>query len=397
VNGDVRREWFEKDYYQVLGVPKNASHAEIKKAYRKLAQRYHPDANAGDKAAEDRFKEISAAYDVVGDEEKRKQYDQVREMASSGFGGPGGFPGGGYPGGGFPGSGFPGGGFPGGARVRVDDIGDIGDLGDLFGGLFGGGSRRGRGRRAQPQRGADLETEVRVSFDDAMTGTTVPVRIDGPAPCPRCGGNGAEPGTSPIACPQCGGAGQVQVNQGFFAVSQTCPTCHGAGRIVQTPCTQCHGSGSVRRARSFQVRIPAGVNDGARIRLEGRGDPGGPGAQPGDVYVVVHVTPHPLFARAGNDLTLELPVTFAEAALGANVSVPTLDGPVTLKVPGGTQSGQTFRIRGKGAPRKGGHGDLLVTVKVEVPKKLSREEKQLLKQLREIEKESPRRGLGVET
>jgi molecular chaperone DnaJ len=384
MNGDVRREWFEKDYYQVLGVAKNASQAEIKKAYRKLAQKYHPDANPSDKAAEDRFKEISAAYDVVGDEEKRKQYDQVREMAASGFGGSGG---------GFPGGDFPGGGFPGGQRVRVEDLGD---LGDLFGGLFGGGAGRRRGRGAPPQRGADLETEVRVSFDDAMAGTTVPVRIDGPAPCPRCGGNGAEPGTTPTTCPQCGGDGQVQVNQGFFAVSQTCPTCHGAGRIVQDPCSQCHGSGSVRRTRSFQVRIPAGVKDGARIRLAGRGEPGGPGARAGDLFVVVRVAPHPVFARTGNDLTLELPVTFAEAALGANVSVPTLDGPVTLKVPGGTQNGQTFRIRGKGAPRKGGHGDLLVTVKVDVPKKLSREEKQLLKQLQEIEKESPRRRLGVE-
>jgi molecular chaperone DnaJ len=383
VNGDVRREWFEKDYYKTLGVAKNASQAEIKKAYRKLAQKHHPDANPGDGSAEDRFKEISAAYDVVGDEEKRKQYDQVREMAASGFGG----------GGAYPGGGFPGGGFPGGQRVRVEDLGD---LGDLFGGLFGGGGgRRGRGQ-TRAQRGADLEAEVRVSFEDAMAGTTVPVRIDGPAPCPRCGGTGAEPGTSPTTCPQCGGDGQIQVNQGFFAVSQTCPTCRGSGRVVQTPCTECHGSGSVRRARSFQVKIPAGVKDGARIRLAGRGEPGGPGARPGDLYVVVRVAPHPIFARKGNDLTLELPVTFAEAALGANVGVPTLNGPVTLKVPGGTQSGQTFRIRGKGAPRKGGHGDLLVTVNVDVPKRLSREEKQLLKQLQEIEKESPRRRLGVE-
>jgi molecular chaperone DnaJ len=387
MNGDVRREWFEKDYYQVLGVAKNASQSEIKKAYRKLAQKNHPDANPGDASAEERFKEISAAYDVVGDEEKRKQYDQVREMAASGFGGAGG---------GIPGGGFPGGGFPGGQRVRVEDLGDLGDLGDLFGGLFGGG-RRGRSRAARPQRGADLEAQVHVSFEDAMAGTTVPVRVDGPAPCPRCGGSGAEPGTTPVTCPQCGGEGVISVNQGLFAVSQTCPTCHGAGRVVQTPCTECHGSGSVRRTRSFQVKIPAGVRDGARIRLAGRGEPGGPGGAAGDLFVQVHVAKHPLFARKGNDLTLELPVTFAEAALGANVGVPTLNGPVTLKVPGGTQSGQTFRIRGKGAPRRGGHGDLLVTVSVEVPKKLSREEKQLLKQLQEIDKESPRRRLGVES
>jgi molecular chaperone DnaJ len=387
VNGDVRREWFEKDYYQVLGVPKNASQAEIKKAYRKLAQKHHPDANPNDASAEERFKDISAAYDVVGDDEKRKQYDQVREMAASGYGA--GFPGGGA-GGGFPG------GFPGGARVRFEDVGDIGDLGDLFGGLFGGAGRRSRGGTRAGARGADLETSVRVPFEDAMAGTTVPVRIDGPAPCPRCGGSGAEPGTSPVTCPQCGGAGEIQVDQGLFAVAQTCPTCHGAGRIVQTPCTECHGSGSVRRTRSFSVKIPAGVKDGARIRLAGRGEPGPAGSKPGDLFVVVHVEPHRLFARKGNDLTLEVPVTYAEAALGANVSVPTLNGPVTLKVPGGTHSGQTFRIRGKGAAKKGGHGDLLVTVSVDVPKRLSREEKQLLKQLQEIERESPRKRLGVD-
>jgi molecular chaperone DnaJ len=387
VNGDVRREWFEKDYYQVLGVAKNATQAEIKKAYRKLAQRYHPDANPGDASAEERFKEISAAYDIIGDEDKRKQYDQVRDMAAAGFGG-GGFPGGA----GGAGGGFPGGGFPGGGRVRFEDF-DIGDLGDLFGAVTGRGGRGGARRAA---RGSDLETSVRISFDDAMRGTTVPVRLDGPAPCPRCGGNGAEPGTSPITCPQCGGAGQIQVNQGLFAVAQTCPTCHGSGRVVQTPCAECHGSGSVRRTRTLQVKIPAGVKDGARIRLAGRGEPGPAGAKPGDLYVAVHVAPHAFFGRRANDLTVELPITFAEATLGANVDVPTLNGPVKLKVPAGTRSGQTFRVKGKGAPRKGGHGDLLVTVRVEVPRKLSREERELLKQLRELEKDSPRRHLGVD-
>jgi molecular chaperone DnaJ len=379
MNGDVRREWFDKDYYQVLGVAKNASQAEIKKAYRKLAQQYHPDANAGDKSAEERFKEISAAYDVVGDEEKRKQYDQVRDMAASGFGG-GGFPGGGRPG-------------PGG-RVRFDEagFGDIGDLGDLFS-VFTG---RGRGQQRQAARGADLETEVRVSFDDAMHGTTVPVRIQGPAPCPTCGGSGAEPGTTPLTCPQCGGLGSVSVNQGFFQMSQTCPRCRGAGRIVEHPCPTCRGSGSVRTTRSFQVKVPAGVKDGARIRLSGRGEAGPPGASAGDLYVVVHVAAHRLFGRKGSDLTLALPITFAEAALGANVDVPTLNGPVKLKIPSGTQSGKTFRIRGRGAPKKGGHGDLLVTVNVEVPQRLSRDEKHLLTQLKEAERESPRKGLGVE-
>jgi molecular chaperone DnaJ len=377
VDGEVRREWFEKDYYQVLGVPKNATAAEIKKAYRKLAQKFHPDANPGNEQAEERFKEISAAYDVVGDEDKRKQYDQVRDMAASGFGG-----------------GFPGGGFPGGGRVRVEDMSgfDVGDLGDLFGGLFGGGRARAR---ARPTRGADLETEVTLSFDDAMAGATVPVRVTGPAPCETCHGSGAAPGTSATPCPNCGGAGQIAVNQGPFQMSQTCPRCHGAGRIVESPCPACGGSGSHRRTRSFQVRVPAGVKDGARIRLEHRGEPGPAGGRPGDLFVLVRVRPHAFFGRTGNDLTIDLPVTYAEAALGANVQVPTLNGPVTMKVPGGTPNGKTFRLKGKGAPKRGGNGDLLVTVHVEVPRKLSKAEKELLKQLGEIEQESPRRRMGV--
>ncbi len=378
MNGDVRREWFEKDYYKVLGVAKNASAAEIKKAYRKLAQQHHPDANPGNTQAEDRFKEISAAYDVLGDQDKRKQYDQVRDMAASGFGS-GGFSGGG----GGSGSGFPGG-------VRFEDLGD---LGDLFGGLFGGG-RRGGG--ARPARGADLETTVTVSFDDAMTGTTKPVRISGPAPCETCHGSGAAPGTSPTTCPRCGGSGAVAVNQGLFQMSQPCPVCHGSGRVVQTPCPTCGGTGSRRRTRSFQVKVPAGVQDGARIRLSGRGEPGPAGAQPGDLYVQVRVQPHAFFGRSGHDLTLELPVTYAEAALGADVRVPTLNGPVTMKVPAGTPNGKTFRLKGKGVPRRGGHGDLLVTTRIEVPRKLSKPEKELLKQLQQTEKESPRRRLGVE-
>jgi molecular chaperone DnaJ len=378
VDGDVRREWFEKDYYQVLGVAKNASQAEIKKAYRKLAQKHHPDANPGNKEAEERFKEISSAYDVIGDPEKRKSYDQVRDMAAS-SGGAGGFPGG-----------FPGGfGGPGGG-VRFDDVG-FGDLGDLFGGLFGGAGR-GRGR---PARGADLETDVTVSFDEAMRGTTVPVAFEGPAPCGTCGGTGAAPGTSPVTCPQCGGSGQISVNQGPFQMSQTCPRCNGRGQVVEQACATCRGSGSVRRTRKFRVKIPAGVDDGARIRLANRGEPGPPGAQPGDLYVRIRVKPHRFFRRSRSDLTLSLPVTFAEAALGANVQVPTLNGPVTMKVPAGTPSGKTFRLKGQGAPKRGGHGDLLVTVEVEVPSKLSKHERELLEQLQEDRKDSPRQHLGV--
>jgi molecular chaperone DnaJ len=375
LNGDVRREWFEKDYYQVLGVPKNASAAEIKKAYRKLAQQFHPDANPGNAQAEERFKEISAAYDVIGDADKRARYDEVREMAASGVGA-----------GGFPGSGWSGG--PGGGSVRFEDLGD---LGDLFGGLFGGAG----GRARQAARGADLENEVTVSFDDAMSGTTVPVRIQGPAPCETCHGSGAAPGTSPVTCPRCGGAGQVAVNQGLFQMSQTCPQCRGSGRIVETPCPACGGSGSQRRTRSLQVKIPAGVQDGARIRLAGRGEPAPAGGAHGDLYVRVRVRPHRFFGRKGNDLTLDLPVTFAEAALGADVEVPTLNGTVRMKVPAGTPNGKTFRLKGKGAPKRGGLGDLLVTTRVEVPQRLSKGEKELLKQLQEQEQESPRRGLGV--
>jgi molecular chaperone DnaJ len=377
VNGDVRREWFEKDYYRVLGVPKNASAAEIKKAYRKLAQQHHPDANPGNGQAEERFKEISAAYDVLGDDDKRKQYDQIREMAASGSGS-GGFPGG----------------FPGGGRVRVEDVGGfgVGDFGDLFGDLFGGAARRGR---TGPARGANLEAEVAVTFEQAMEGTTVPVRIAGAAACETCHGTGAAPGTSPVSCPRCGGTGAVAVNQGLFQMSQTCPNCHGSGQVVESPCPACGGSGSQRRTRRFQVKVPAGVQDGARIRVAGRGEPGRAGARAGDLMVKVRVRPHAFFGRSGADLSVELPVTYVEAALGANVQVPTLNGPVTMKVPAGTPTGKTFRLKGKGAPKRSGRGDLLVTVQVEVPRKLTKSEKALLEQLSEMETESPRRRLGV--
>jgi molecular chaperone DnaJ len=387
VNGEIKREWFDKDYYQTLGVPKNASAADVRKAYRKLAQEHHPDRNRGNKEAEERFKEVSSAYDVLGDAEKRKQYDQVRDMAAAGFGGA-------RPGG----QGWPGG--SGGVRVEGFPFGgeggfDVGDLGDLFGGLFGG--RRGDGGEARPARGSDLQTEARITFEEAMEGVTVPLRIEGPAACPRCAGSGAEPGTAPQVCPQCGGSGATAQNQGVFSFSRTCSRCGGSGRVVENPCRECRGSGSVRRTREFSVRIPAGVRDGARIRVSGRGESGPAGSRSGDLYVVVRVSPHRLFGRKGSDLTLEVPVTFAEAALGAHIRLPTLNGDVTLKVPAGTASGRTFRVRGKGAPKsKGGTGDLLVTVRVEVPGKLSREQKDLLKKLQQAEGESPRARLGME-
>jgi molecular chaperone DnaJ len=387
---EPRREWFEKDYYSVLGVPKNATDAEIKKAYRKLAQQHHPDTKQGDPDAEERFKEISAAYDVLGDPEKRKAYDEVREMSASGFGPGFGRPGSG--GQGWQGAGTGAAGWPGG--VRYEQV-NVDDFSDLFGGLFGGAGRRAGGRRSGARRGADLETEVTISFDEAMAGTTVPIRIDGPAVCSRCHGSGAEPGTNPITCPQCGGSGEIAENQGFFSMSRPCPRCGGAGRIVETPCTKCGGSGAERRTRTLQVKIPSGVRNGTKIRLAGKGEPGVAGGPAGDLYVKVAVEPHTVFERRGDDLMVDLPITYPEATLGANVEVPTLNGPVTLKVPAGTPSGKTFRVKGRGAPRKGGRGDLLAKVKVDVPDKVSQEEKELLRKLREVSKESPRKRLGV--
>ena len=374
MNGDVRREWFEKDYYRTLGVAKNASQDEIKKAYRKLAQQHHPDANPGNAESEERFKEISAAYDVVGDAEKRARYDQVRDAATTfgGRGAPGGWPGAGGAGG---------------------QPFDVGDLGDLFGGLFGGAGGRPRGRRPGA-RGADLETAVRIAFEDALDGTTIPVRVDGAAPCATCGGSGAKPGTTPVTCGTCGGAGAVAVNQGPFQMSQPCPRCGGSGRRIESPCATCRGEGVESRSRTLQVKVPPGVQDGARIRLAGRGEPGRGGAPAGDLFVRVQVRPHKHFGRQGAHVTLDLPITFAEAALGAEVKVPTPSGPVTMKVPAGTPSGKVFRLRGKGAP-KGGKGDLLVTVHVDVPSKLSRKEKELLREFEEAAGGSPREGLGV--
>ncbi|MEX2458315.1 MAG: molecular chaperone DnaJ [Actinomycetota bacterium] len=382
MNGNVSRDWFEVDYYAALGVAKNASQADVKKAYRKLAQKLHPDANPGDAAAEERFKEVSQAYDVLGDEKKRAEYDRVREMVASGAGFGGG------------GGGFPGGGFPGG--VRFEDVEFDGDLGDLFGSIFGGGGG-GRGRGARASRGSDLEAEVRVSFDEAIRGTEVPLRLSGPARCDACNGSGAQPGTSVTTCPDCGGTGAFAENQGFFSMSRTCPRCQGSGRLIETPCGTCRGSGVKNRTRTVTVKIPAGIKDGARIRVSGRGEAGPGAGRAGGRDVRVRVVPHRVFGRKGADLTLSLPISYPEAALGANVQVPTLNGPVTLKVPAGTATGKTFRVRGKGAPKPGGgSGDLLVTVSVAVPSRLSKKEKELLEQFRDVHDDDPRAGLGVD-
>lgn len=371
-----QREWFEKDYYAVLGVGKDASEKEITRAYRKLAKQYHPDANPGDKVAEERFKEVSAAYDVLGDAEKRKEYDEVRRMVASGAG-PRFGPGGGF--GGFEGATF--------------DVEDVGGLGDLFGGLFGRGRRRGGGGA---QRGADLETELHLDFLDAVRGVTAPVRFTAEASCSTCGGSGARPGTAPEICPECAGRGSVAVDQGPFSFSQVCQRCGGRGQVVRDPCPTCRGRGTEVRPREVKVRIPAGVADGQRIRVKGRGAAGRGGGPPGDLYVVVHVRPHPLFGRRGPDLTVKVPITFAEAALGASVRVPTLGDPVTVKVPPGTQSGKTVRVRGRGVERsKGAPGDLLVTFEVVVPTHLSDEERKAVEALGEVLAANPREHLGV--
>lgn len=351
----AQREWFEKDYYGVLGVPETATEKEITRAYRKLAKQYHPDANPG---AEDRFKEVSAAYDVLGDAEKRKEYDEVRRLGpmAGRFGGFGGN-----------GDGF------GGTSFRIDD------LGDLLGGLFNRG--RARTTAAGPRRGHDVEASLHLSFEDAVRGATAAVNVTSDAACATCSGTGAAPGTSPVICSACGGRGVRDENQGLFSFSQPCRVCSGTGMRVETPCPTCTGSGIVHRAREVKVRIPAGVEDGQRIRVKGRGGAGQNGGPPGDLYVNVHVSAHPVFGRKGRNLTAKVPVTFPEAALGSTVTVPTLDGTVTLRIPPGTPTGKTFRVKGHGVPASNGVGDLLVTVEVTVPKEMSDEEREAVERL----------------
>jgi molecular chaperone DnaJ len=382
------KDFVEKDYYKVLGVPKDATEAEIKKAYRKLARQYHPDANKGDAKAEERFKEVSEANDVLSDPKRRKEYDEARTLFGNGGYRPGGPAGpGGFSfdfgdlfGGGGPGQqGGAGGGFGGG-------------LGDVFGGLF----NRGTGTRAQPRRGADIESDVTLSFSEAVEGATVPLRMSSKAPCKTCAGTGDRNGT-PRVCPTCVGTGQVSRSQGGgFALSDPCRDCKGRGLIAQDPCEVCHGSGRATSARTMQVRIPAGVSDGQRIRLRGKGAPGETGGPAGDLYVIVHVTPHPVFGRKGDNLTVTVPVTFPEAALGGEIRVPTLGGPpVTLRLPPGTPNGRTMRARGKGAVRKDGtRGDLLVTIEVAVPKETDGKALDALESYREATAgEDPRAAL----
>ncbi|MER7078837.1 molecular chaperone DnaJ [Saccharopolyspora kobensis] len=359
------REWLDKDFYAELGVSSDASADEIKKSYRKLARENHPDANPGNARAEAKFKSVSEAYGVLSDPDKRKQYDEARRLfGAGGFGGGAGH-------GGF-------GGFGGGGQGGFD-IGDLfggagqggaGGLGDLFGGLFGN-RRPGSTTANRPKRGADVETEVRIDFTEAVRGATVPLRLSSPATCQTCRGSGAKPGTRPRTCGTCSGTGLVTRNQGAFAFSEPCPDCRGRGQLIDDPCPDCAGEGVSTRSRTLTVRIPAGVSDGQRIRLAGQGEPGRQGAASGDLYVKVHVKPHRVFGRSGDDLTITVPVTFPELALGTTLTVPTLDGKVSLKVPAGTSSGRTFRVRGKGVGKKdGSSGDLLVALQVAIPSKL---------------------------
>ncbi len=370
----AQREWFEKDYYETLGVDKDATDKEVTKAYRKLARTLHPDQNPGDSAAEERFKEVSAAYDVLGDAEKRKEYDEVRRM------GPMGFAGGGGPGGG--GQGF---------SFNVGDFqnmgGDMGGLGDLLGNMFGGARRSGG---AQPRRGGDLEAHLTMSFADAAHGLTTSLHLTTDAQCSTCHGTGARPGTSPTRCPHCGGRGVTDDNQGMFSFSSPCRFCGGSGTVIEDPCGTCHGSGVERRPREIKVRIPAGVKDGQTIKLKGKGSPGRNGGPAGDLLVRITVQSHDRFGRSGDNLTVTVPVSFPEAALGGTVAVPTLDGEaVTLRLKPGTKSGSRHRVRGKGiatsttgAHRRGtSAGDLIVTVEVDVPTELNDEQRAAIEAL----------------
>ncbi len=375
------KDFLEKDYYKALGVSKSASADEIKKSYRKLARKYHPDANKGDAASEEKFKEISEAYNVLSDTKRRKEYDDARSLFGAG-----------------------GARMPGGAGGQFGNF-DLGDLfgssgagskiGDLFGGMFGGGGRTTT-TQARPRRGADVETEASLSFSDAIEGSTVSLRLADEGPCAVCRGTGAKAGTVPKVCPTCQGTGQSSRDLGSFAFSEPCTTCRGRGLVVDDPCTACNGSGRAMSARTIQARIPAGVADGQRIKLKGKGAPGERGGPPGDLYVRVHVAGHPVFGRSAHNLTLTVPVTFAEAALGGEIKVPSHRGmPVSLRIPAGTPNGRVFRVRGKGVRRSDGTmGDLLVKVDVQVPAKLDDSAREALEKFRDASAgEDPREEL----
>lgn len=370
----MNKDWLEKDFYKELGASKDVTPEELKKKYRKLARELHPDKNPGDAKAEERFKAVSEAYDVLSDADKRKEYDEARALyGSGGFGrSGGGGGGGGYGRGGYGGRG--------GSQYNVEDLfgDDSGGFGEFLGGLFNRGA--GGGRARQPRRGQDLESDLTLSFDDSLDGVTVPLRLSSDAPCATCHGTGAKAGTAPRMCPTCDGSGQVARNAGGFAFAEPCPTCSGRGLYVDEPCSACRGSGRGMSSRTVQARIPAGVKDGARIRLKGKGGPGEAGGPAGDLFVRVKVSADAVFGRKLNNVTVDVPITFSEAALGADIVVPVpRGGTVKVKIPAGTTNGRTFRVRGKGIRGKdGAFGDLLATMQVAVPQNLTSEARDAL-------------------
>jgi molecular chaperone DnaJ len=372
------------DYYAALGVDKKASADEIKKAYRKLARRYHPDRNPGDKDAEARFKEVSAAYDVLSDEEKRRQYD----AGTGPFAAPGGFGGAGGAGG-----------------FQGFDFGS-GGMGDILSNIFGAAARRGGRGQARPrsERGADLETHVQISFDQAMRGAQVPLAVPTRQRCPTCHGTGAKPGTQPKVCPRCEGRGVETVGQGMFSLSQPCSRCGGTGTVIEDPCPTCNGAGMVSTVRRMRVNIPAGVKEGSRIRLAGKGEPGRGGGPYGDLFLITHVEPSPVFTRRGDDLQVDVPLTIPEALRGAEVRVPTLAGSKTLRVRPGTRHGTVQRLRGEGPPKLGGgkgagspeRGDIRYRFVIEVPETLSDEQREAVEALAKVMNGDPRAALFAE-
>lgn len=343
----------QKDFYEILGIDRNATDDEIKKAYRQLAHKYHPDKNPGDKSAEERFKEINAAYEVLKDSEKRAQYDRFGYAETgAGFG---------------PGAGF---------GVDFQDL-----FGDVFGDFFGAGRRRTRG-----QRGSDLRYDLEVTFEEAAFGAEKKIKIPKTAKCQKCEGRGAKPGTSPTTCPTCNGRGQVSYQQGFFSISRPCSRCRGEGTIIKEPCAECSGIGRVKDIKTLGVKVPPGVETDTRLRLSGEGESGVHGGSPGDLYIIIHVKPHPVFQKQNDDIICEVPISFPQAALGCEIDVPTLEGNVRLKIPGGTQSGKIFRLKGKGIAslHTGRRGDQHVIIKVETPAKLTLRQKELLEEFARI-------------
>jgi molecular chaperone DnaJ len=357
-----------RDPYKTLGVEKKASDEEIKKAYRKLARQYHPDRNPGDSSAEERFKEVQEAYSILSDADKRKRYD-------SGGGIFGGFDPGAFRRGGAPGSG-----------------GFAGGFSDILSDLFGSGGAGGPGVRTAPERGRDLETEVHISFEQAMEGAQVPVAVTLSAPCPTCNGTGAKPGTSPTVCSRCQGRGIEQQGQGLFSISQPCSKCGGTGTEIKDPCPTCHGSGQTRQVKRYRANVPAGVRDGSRVRLAGKGEAGRRGGPPGDLYVITRVSDSPVFRRKGENLEVDVPITIPEAIRGATVEVPTLNGSKRIRVPAGTQHGSVQRLRGEGPPKLAGRGrgDIHYKLTIDVPRSLNRKQKQAVDSLADVMEDNPR-------